>query len=468
LDEDFTGQEAMMKLALIGGGGVRAPEFTRGALAFAHDLDLGELCLMDVDPSRLETMTSLCAEIVRQAGDPFRLTTTTDLDTALTGADVIVTTVRVGGERGRVFDERIALRRGLLGQETTGPGGFSMAMRSIPALLDVAERAERLAPRAWTFNFTNPAGLVAQALHDAGCSRVVGICDSANIAQHEIAGWLGYPEDAVKTEVFGLNHLSWTRRALVGGRDVLPELLADEGFINATRLRFFGPQVAQRLGMFLNEYLYYYYFRDVALERIQAEEETRGEEVERLNRALFAELRELPADEALAHYEAYNRRRSGSYMAYAETDESLRQARSHPADGAPSHKIQEEVGGYAGVALRAALALSQDRPLRIALNVPNAGAIAGMKGDDVVEVTCHVDGGGIRPLPIGEVPEGPYVLMRSVKHFERLAAQAILQRSRALAVEALAAHPLVGSYALAEGLVEDYLQAHRDHVGSWA
>ncbi|NDJ60071.1 MAG: 6-phospho-beta-glucosidase [Chloroflexi bacterium] len=457
-----------MKLALIGGGGVRAPEFVRGALAFAADMDLQELWLMDIDQGRLDLMASLCQQIVEGAGSPFRIIPTTDLDAAIRHSNVIVTTVRVGFEDGRILDERLALRHNILGQETTGPGGFSMAMRSIPVLIDVAERTEALAPQAWTFNFTNPAGLVAEALHTAGFRRVVGICDSANTAQHAIADWLKRPVDSVKTEVFGLNHLSWTRRALVAGQDVLPELLRDPAFINATHLRFFGQELVERMGLFLNEYLFYYYFRDVAVERILAEEITRGEEVKLLNEQLFSTLRKVAPDQLLSEYDAYNRRRNASYMAYAESDEALREARTHPtAETKPVHEVQAEVGGYAGVALRAALALTQDRPLRIGLNVPNNGAINGMHRDDVIEITCEVNGSGIHPLQIGDVPEGPYLLMRAVKHFERLAVEAILNRDRARAVDALAAHPLVGSYALAHTIINDYLAAHHQYVGTW-
>jgi 6-phospho-beta-glucosidase len=155
-------------------------------------------------------------------------------------------------------------------------------------------------------------------------------------------------------------------------------------------------------------------------------------------------------------------------MAYAEADESLREQRSHPtAETVPPHQAQQQVGGYAGVALRTSLALTQDRPLRIALNVPNQGAIDCMRPDDVVEITCEVDGRGIAPIQIGAVPEGPELLMRSVKHYERLAVDAILARDKALAVEALAAHPLIGSYPLAEALLDGYLDAHREYVGEW-
>ncbi|MCI0713322.1 MAG: 6-phospho-beta-glucosidase [Chloroflexi bacterium] len=457
-----------MKLALIGGGGVRSPEFVRGALAFAADIGLQELWLMDIEPSRLNVMVPLCQQIVEQANSPFTLHHTTNLEEALRDADMIVTTIRVGAERGRVLDERIALKHNVLGQETTGPGGFSMAMRSIPALLDVAEQTERLTPRAWTFNFTNPAGLVSQALHDAGFQRIVGICDSANTAQYEIAHWLDVPTDMVKTEVFGLNHLSWTRSARIKGKNVLPALLQDDDFVQATHLRFFGPQLARNMGMFLNEYLYYYYFRDVAVQRIKEEELTRGEEVEVLNNQLFETLHQSSPDDYLRVYDAYNKRRSASYMAYAETDETLRRERANPTETtALLHQSQDDVGGYAGVALRTALAISQDLPLRIGLNVPNEGAIPTMRDDDVVEVTCEVDGNGIKPVKIGDIPEHADLLMHSVKYYERLAVRAILDRDRELAVEAMASHPLVGSYALGRTLVNEYLDAHQEYTGEW-
>jgi len=457
-----------MKLVLIGGGGVRAPEFVRGALAFTADLDLQEIWMMDIDPSRLEAIAAPCIEIVRQSGQRVSIRQTLDLDEALADAGMIVATIRVGQEKGRVLDERIALELGVLGQETTGPGGLGMAMRSIPALLNIAARAEMLAPQAWIFNFTNPAGMVTQALIDSGYRRVVGICDSANTAQYDVARWLDHPVDAVKTQVFGLNHLSWTRRAMIDGRDVLPALLRDDDFVNDTHLRFFGPAVVQRLGLYLNEYLYYYYFRDVAVQRILAQEEVRGEEVERLSRELYEKLRGQSLEDSLRIYESYKRRRNASYMAYAEHDPDLREIRLNPdADIRPVHVTQAEVGGYAGVALRTGLALKLDHPLRIALNVPNQEAIVGMRPDDVVEVTCTVDGGGIQPVYVGEIPEGPFLLMRQVKYFERLAVRAILERDRALAVEALVAHPLVGSYERASKLVTNYLKAHSDYVGEW-
>ena len=203
-----------MKLTLIGGGGVRSPLFVNSTLKRAERLRLDELCLMDVDADKLAIIGNVCQMVARARNSPVRITTTTDARQAITGADYVVTSIRVGNEMGRINDERIALRHGVLGQETTGPGGFAMALRSIPAILGYAALIEELSPQAWMFNFTNPAGLVTQALRDAGFERSVGICDGANEAQHAVASYLDRPLDAVQHEMYGLNHLSWGKRCL--------------------------------------------------------------------------------------------------------------------------------------------------------------------------------------------------------------------------------------------------------------
>src|SRR6185295_10982868 len=198
-----------MKLALIGGGGVRAPLFVASALRRAERVGLEELCLMDIDAEKLAIFGELCREVCRRAESDVRITTTTDARAALEGARHVITTIRVGAEQGRVLDERIALKHGVLGQETTGPGGFAMALRSIPAVVSYAELLEQISPGAWLYSFTNPAGLVTQALRDRGFSRTIGICDGANVGHHAVADWLGVEDRQLRAEVFGLNHLSW-------------------------------------------------------------------------------------------------------------------------------------------------------------------------------------------------------------------------------------------------------------------
>jgi 6-phospho-beta-glucosidase len=459
-----------MKLALIGGGGVRGPLFVASALRRAERVGLEELCLMDVDAEKLAIFGALCREVGRRAESDVRITTTTDPRAALEGASHVVTTIRVGFEQGRVHDERIALKHGMLGQETTGPGGFAMALRSIPAILEYAELLERVSSGAWLFSFTNPAGLVTQALRDAGFSRTIGICDGANVGHHSVAQWLGVDQRRLRAEVFGLNHLSWTRRVSLDGEDKLAPLLHDPAFLSGTMLKVFDPELVQRIGMWLNEYLFYYYYAERAVASIQADEKTRGEEIVELNRKLLDQLRaiDVARDPAagLAAFHAYQHRRHATYMHYAQPDApSMEDADKH-VEG-PQAPTGEEGEGYAGVALGIVEALETGEPLYTALNVPNEGAIDGMRPGDVVEVSCVADKDGVRPLPIGAIPEHQELLMRAVKRYERLTVEAIRTHSRATAVEALMAHPLVLSYSRARPLVDEYLAAHRDYVGEW-
>ncbi|MBI5667920.1 MAG: 6-phospho-beta-glucosidase [Chloroflexi bacterium] len=455
-----------MKLVVIGGAGVRTPQLIAPLVRRAGSLGLRELWLMDINADKLDLIGRLCQTLAEQQGAPFRVRLTTDAREAIQNADHIITTIRPGFEQGRATDERIAFRHRVLGQETTGAGGFAMAMRSIPAILDYARLAADLAPRAWIYNFTNPAGLVVQALHDAGFRQVVGICDSANGAQHAASRYLHIPSERIRHEVFGLNHLSWTRSVRVdpdedGGEEVLPALLNDPRFIQSTHMAIFAPAVRELQGMFLNEYLHYFYHRDEVLSALLAKPETRGEEVLRLTTELLRRLREInPAenpDRALAVYHGLMGQRSASYMVHARQDNvAVAELPELPEDE-----------GYAGVALDCIQSIATGKTLFTGLNVPNNGAIDGLRDDDVVEVTCRVDSTGIHPLPIGAIPEGAYLLIRTVKRYERLATQAILQRSRLLAVEALATHPLIGSYPLAVRLVDEFVEAHRPLVGDW-
>lgn len=460
-----------MKLTVIGGGGVRAPLFVSAALRRAERISLDEICLMDDDGAKLKIFGSLCQELAKAAGSPVRISMTTDPLTALEGASYIVTTIRVGGEQGRILDEKIALRNGVLGQETTGPGGFAMALRSILPILHYAQLADKVCPTTWMFNFTNPAGLVTQALRDQGFARTIGICDSANAAQHAISKTLGVNSKDLRSEVFGLNHLSWTRRVFFQEEDVLPKYLADPDFLSATIQHMFDPALIHQLGMWLNEYLYYYYYAERAVESIRGEKMTRGEEIYELNQNLIDDLNNInirtQPDKALRRYVAYEHRRSSTYMHYAQPGSLSPQEADQLEKQLIAEPSGEEGEGYAGIALNIIESFQSDQPLYVGLNVPNGSAIVGMFPEDVVEVSCRVDSQGVHTLPIGAIPEGPLNLMRSVKLYERLTVMAILARSRSLAVEALMAHPLVLSYSLASKLVNEYLSAHAAFVGEW-
>lgn len=454
-----------MKLTIIGGGGVRTPRLIPSLVKRAERLGLSELCLMDNNAEKLRLIGGLCKGLAGSA--PFKITFTIDAAEAIRGAQHVITAIRPGLEQGRATDERICFNHGVLGQETTGAAGFAMAMRSVPAILGYARMLEELgAPNAWIYNFTNPAGLVAQALHDAGVERIIGICDSANGAQHAVSRFMNVPLRSVHHRVYGLNHLSWADSARLevnadgsGGEEVFPALLADPKFRQATHLQIFDPGLIEWHKAFLNEYLHYYYHRDEVLAALLKKPETRGEETLRLTRALLERLRTVEGDTqaSLAAYHEVMDARGRTYMAHARGG----------ADRVKMEPVGDDEEGYAAVALGCVEAIQNHVPHYTGLNVPNRGAIAGMADDDVVEVGCWIDAQGITPEHIGAVPRDQLLLMQTVKRYERLAAQAILQKDRTLAVEALTTHPLVGSYPLAKKLVAEFLTTHRELVGDW-
>lgn len=459
-----------MKLTIIGGGGIRTPMFISAAVRRAQRMGLDEICLMDIDGKRLSIIGELCQYLVHKEGSPVRISLTTDAQVALKDTRYAVTTVRVGFDQGRILDERIALKHGILGQETTGPGGFAMALRNIPVILEYTELLNTLNPGAWLFNFTNPSGLVTQALQDKDFGRTVGICDSANSFQHEIAKRLQVSNNDLRPEVFGLNHLSWTRRVLHNGTDVLAQMLKIPEFLKETHLNMFEPELVQQIAMGLNEYLFYYYYSEKAVESILKDEVTRGEEVSVINRQMFETLESIDVkknpEQALLAYYGSQHRRGATYMHYANPDAPTME-KANATNFVPANSANEDGEGYAGVALDLMEAFETNKPLYTAVNVPNQGAITEMDPKDVVEISCKVDRDGIHPLPIGSIPEPQLLLMKTIKLYERLTVESIFKHSRSLAASALMFHPLVLSYSRAKSLVNEYLEAHREYVGEW-
>ncbi len=456
-----------MKLAVLGGGGVRSPILARSILGQAARLQIDEVVFMDQDAEKLRIYGGLARHVARQIDQTVAFDLTTDAVVAVRDADYIITTLRVGQDQGRIHDERIALDLGILGQETTGAGGFAMAMRSIPALLKYCQLIQQHArPGALIFNFTNPSGLVTQALRSAGYNQVYGICDGPAETIHELEQLVGAAPGSIQVECFGLNHLSWYRKVRWAGRDLLPELLFDPELYQRTEMRFFRPALAQAQGMIFNGYLYYYYNREEAIANILRGSQTRGETIAAINQMMHARLAPLDMDrdfeQAAAIYLHYYQLRNNSYMAI----ESGSQREPVPVSLDLANLEQDE-GGYAGVALGLIAAMQSGQPYQMVLSVPNQGAIHGLAADDVVEITCNIDRDGAHPIPIGEVSELQMYLIRQVKLFERLAVEAIARRDRRLAKLSLMVHPLVNSYTLADKLVEAYLQAHREFVGEW-
>ncbi|HZS94604.1 MAG TPA: glycoside hydrolase [Chloroflexota bacterium] len=451
-----------MKLVIMGGAGVRCPLIMPPLVRRQEKLGLTEVVLMDVDEEKLSLIAPIARYAAERLGATFRISATSDAREALTGADAVITTVRVGTEEGRVRDERIAFDHGVLGQETTGAGGFAMALRTIPVIAGYARLMRELCPDAWLLNFTNPAGLVVQALIDEVPDlKIAGICDTPSFLHRSVAQLFDRQPQEVPVRFYGLNHLSWMPEALVDGENVVPTIIADPDLRSRIeKLAIFDPDLLALLGVLPNEYLYYYYYRDRALERMRAEGETRGEQICRLSSELMRDLREIDPerhpDRALERYQEYIDERHGTYMA--------RETGSGPRD---KREAEEGGEGYAGVALDI-LSAQSDGGSEVVANVPNRGAVPGMRDDDVVEVACRVDSSGLHPIPLeNDVPDHEFGLMLRVKEYERQTVEAIRTRSRKAAVEALLDHPLIGSYPISRALVDDYLEAHGAYVGEW-
>ena len=283
--------EKIVKLLIIGAG-IRTPLLLHGLIKRQEALGLSEITLYDADPGRLHTMGAFARHVAAQGGATFTVTAEPDLATAAKGASFVFCAIRVGQERHRIADERVPLQYGVLGQETTGPGGFAMALRTIPVLLDYARILEAVAPAAWFVNFTNPAGLITQALTQQTSLRVVGICDTPTAMRRSVAAFLGHPESDLLIDYAGLNHLGWIRRVLVQGVDVLPTLIDRYEALAAQdhEWALFDPGLIRALGMLPNEYLYYYYSRDTAVANILASGGTRGEQILGINEPLWQAL----------------------------------------------------------------------------------------------------------------------------------------------------------------------------------
>ena len=451
-----------MKIGVIGGAGVRTVIFINGLLKRCKKLCIDEVVLYDIDREKLAIIARLCRHVVDREHGDLVVRHVEDPVEAIRGMDYIVTTLRVGGDHSRVIDETVALKNGVIGQETTGVGGFSMAVRTIPVLLDYCALIEKHAPNAWVFNFTNPSGLVTQALHSAGYHRVIGICDAPSSMKYRMAGYLGVPEEDLYVEFFGLNHLSWIRSMKLRGEEVMPKLIADDGFLSSIQeLEIFDPEVIRRTGLLPNEYLYYFYHRERALENIHKSDMTRGQTIEQVNRRMFEELRAMDIDAdpegALQVFLYYMQLRENSYMSI----ESGGASRPMLEKG---HLPVPEGMGYAGVMLDCVEGLQSAEGRTLVLSVLNQGSLPFLRDDDVVEVTCRVSERGIEPVRQAEVPELCELYIRLIKRYERLTVAAVRERSEEIAVDALMLHPLVNSYSLAKKLIADYNAAYGQRI----
>ncbi|HEY1332113.1 MAG TPA: 6-phospho-beta-glucosidase [Actinomycetota bacterium] len=413
-----------MKIAVVGGGSTYTPELVDGFVAHGDRLPVDELVLLDPDAQRLEVVGGLASRILSRRGFEGRLELTDDRDRALDGASFVVIQLRVGGQAARKVDETLPLEFGCIGQETTGPGGFAKALRTVPVVLDIAEEtARRGADGAWVVDFTNPVGIVTQALLDEG-HRAIGLCNVSIGLQRRLAAEFSVSPAHVKLEHVGLNHLSWTRAVRVDGVDRLPELLENSVELVADEL---PPALVRLIGAIPSYYLRYYYLTDQVLQE-ERTHPSRAEEVMEIERGLLELYRDPTLDE--------------------------------------KPKLLEERGGafYSEAAAQLIASLHADTGDVQVVDVRNGGALPDLPDDAVVEIPARIDADGAHPEPLAPLPPEMLGLVQAAKAYERLTVDAAVTGDRDTALKALMANPLVPSYGVAEPLLDALLDANRAYL----
>ncbi|MGW7543871.1 6-phospho-beta-glucosidase [Streptomyces sp. NPDC054770] len=422
-----------MKLTVVGGGSTYTPELIDGFARLRDTLPIEELVLVDPAAERLELVGGLARRIFARQGHGGRIVTTSDLDAGVEGADAVLLQLRVGGQAARQQDETWPLECGCIGQETTGAGGLAKALRTVPVVLDIAERVRGTNPNAWIIDFTNPVGIVTRALLQAG-HKAVGLCNVAIGFQRKFANLLGVTPSDIHLDHLGLNHLTWETAVRLGGpegENVLPKLLGEHGDTIAADLKL-PPALLDRLGGVIpSYYLRYYYAHDEVVRELRTKP-SRAAEVA----AMEKQLLEMYGDPALDEKPELLARRGGAYYSEAAVD------------------------------LAAALLGGAGNPYQV-VNTYNGGTLPFLPDDAVIEVQAAVGANGPVPLPVPDVDPLFAGLVANVTAYEDLALEAALRGGRDRVFRALLAHPLVGQYEYADALTDRLIAHNREHL-AWA
>ncbi|MFJ5591311.1 6-phospho-beta-glucosidase [Streptomyces noursei] len=490
-----------MKLAVVGGGSTYTPELIDGFARLRDVLPVTELVLIDPAADRLELIGALARRIFARQDHPGRITWTDDLDAGLDGADAVLLQLRVGGQAARNQDETWPLECGCVGQETTGAGGLAKALRTVPVVLDIAERVRRRCPDAWIVDFTNPVGIVTRALLSHG-HKAVGLCNVAIGFQRKFATLLGVAPERVELEHVGLNHLTWERAVRVDGTDVLPQLLAAHGDAVAADIRMPRPLLDQ-LGVVPSYYLRYFYQHDAVVEELRTKP-SRAAEVAAIERQLL----DLYADPTLDEKPELLGRRGGAFYSEAAValtssllgggnlngtagDAGVTAGRGDATDGSNSGSQPGRSGGEdsrgeelpvraAGGGQSAQVADGGQTPraagdgetVRAAgdvqiVNTLNNGTLPFLPDDAVIEVPAAVSARGASPLPLRPLAPLFAGLVANVTAYEHLALDAALKGGRDRVFSALLAHPLIGQIDYANRLTDQLIAHNREHL-TWA
>lgn len=430
-------KDGKLKIVTIGGGSSYTPELIEGFIQRQSDLPVGEIWLVDIPAgqAKLETVGGLAARMVRQAGVDIKITTTLDRRAALRGADFVTTQFRVGGLDARIRDERIPLKYACIGQETTGPGGFTKALRTIPVILELCRDMEELCPDAWLINFTNPSGIITETILNYSKIRGIGLCNCPVGMQNEIAEKLNCAADDVYCDFVGLNHLLWAQKIWVRGQDMTEQMVAgahesNEIMKNIPNLSA-GAEFFQSLGMLPIGYLKYYYLTKEMYEecvRLAKEEGVRGETVKKVEEELF---------------QLYN-------------DPALNIKPPHLSERGGAH--------YSDAACNLIDSIFNDRRDIQVVSVKNNGANLDLPEDAVIERNCVIGKDGANPIALGHMPLKIRGLVQIVKAYEQLTILAGVHGDRDAALQALTLHPLVPSSTVAKAMLEELITANIDFL----
>ncbi|MFO8058567.1 MAG: 6-phospho-beta-glucosidase [bacterium] len=416
-----------MKVAIIGGGSSYTPELLDGLFSRADALELFEICLYDVDRERLEVVSGFCHRMAEARSSRVSLVHTLDLSEALKDSSFVIAQVRVGGNAARREDERLGMRHNLIGQETTGVGGFMKALRTVPEMIEIAKAMEKHSPHAFLINFTNPSGIVTEALIKHSSVKVIGLCNIPVNFYIDVARAFSASRQEVELDYIGLNHLSWVRRVQVAGKDVTGKILewSDAPGRPANLEELDYPRgFVEALGMIPMHYLRYYYMTGMMIERQRAKDKVRAEEVMEIE----SELMDIYRDPESREKPEMLSRRGGAH--------------------------------YSLAALELIESICFDRGDVQVLDVKNHGAIPGLSPDAAIEVPCRVDSSGAVPLALAPPEPAIKGLMEAVKSYEELTVEAAVERDYDKALLALAVHPLGPDADHAEEVLGDIIKTH--------
>ena len=417
-----------LKAAVIGSASTYTPELIEGFIERQKSLNFTSFYLMDIDSQKLEIVGGLAKRMLISKGFKGKIVLTGDLDEAIAGADYIFVQIRVGGMAARIRDEKLPLKHGLLGQETTGIGGFMNALRTVPVMLDIAHRIEKLSPSAWLINFSNPSGIVAEAILNHTKVKMIGLCNCFINMHAEIAKNMGTTD--FDYDYLGLNHLSWITSVRSGGR----ELLADLGKLSGSKMKNipdldYDDELLEALPAIPSSYLSYFYLRDKQLQKCLEAEKTRGEVCVGLEESLIAQYK----DPSLKIKPAELAKRGGAL--------------------------------YSTAAVSVVDAIENDKNEYHVVNIKNSNALSFMEDDDVIEIKSLVNCRGAVPVKMPDF-DNPFIkgLMQAVKAYEKLTVRAAINGSRADALAALMIHPLIGDYHKAKSALDDMISANTEYL----